>query len=91
MSDWRETLKEWGGLRRRSLGPDAVAEAIDAAIVEGERWHALAGLLPQIHEALTNDTLLDEPDVPGPCECEDCGRLRIDALTAVYRLLKREA
>jgi hypothetical protein len=50
----------------------------------------LRALRPIIHESLTNDTLRDDPGVVGddyPCECEDCGRLRIDALRQVWAAL----
>jgi len=69
----------------------SVKAAVDVLAPVFDRLTALTKLLPRIHESLTNDTLIDEPDgFPGPCECEDCGRLRIDALTAVYNLLKPE-
>lgn len=69
-----------------------VKTAVDVLVPVFDRLQALMALLPQIVEALTNDTLADAPtDLDDfPCECEDCGRLRIDALTAVYNLLKPE-
>lgn len=52
---------------------------------------ALAALKPEIIAALTNDTLMDKPDVERDyyleCECEDCGRLRIDVLRKLLALL----